>query len=188
MTPHNTEQQGGTFVPPAVWSHVTENDEAVLTAQMKNRRFSMSLVYMVAHRCSFGFPQVIVCCPVSDKGSPFPTMFWLTCPYLNRVCGELESLQKIKELEEVFKQRIDDVTEWHKSYSALRCALNPSAFNISSSCGVGGINYKETPFAAKCLHLQTGTWLGLGAHPASDWLRQNIASIECSDACCLRSL
>ena len=41
-------------------------------------------------RCSYGFPQVIRVRPLVD-GKPFPTLFWLTCPYLVREVDRLEA-------------------------------------------------------------------------------------------------
>ncbi|MGD9676037.1 MAG: DUF501 domain-containing protein, partial [Candidatus Bipolaricaulia bacterium] len=44
----------------------------------------------VALRCRFGCPQVVVVHPVVD-GTPFPTLYWLTCPHLRQAVSALES-------------------------------------------------------------------------------------------------
>jgi hypothetical protein len=182
--------------PPAFWTRLNSDDIDTLKRQNCNRRFDASLVTAVAKRCSGGFPQVVVCLPVTSNGVPFPTVFWLTCPYLDHRCGELESDQKISDLENVFKERIPEVVKWHKKYSKLRASLlneNEAAeikkkslpmWSIISHSGVGGINWTEAPFAAKCLHLQTATWLGWNYHPAADWLVSELGSAECSDNIC----
>jgi len=132
------------------------------------------------------------------KGIPFPTVFWLTCPYLDRKCGEIESRQKIRDLENIFKEKIPEVIEWHKRYSTLRLNVlgnevttgilekNRSIRDIILCSGVGGIDWKEAPFAVKCLHLQTATWLGWNYHPASGWLSEQIGSTECADNMCMK--
>ena len=167
---------------PAFWESLTDDDVSLLKERNKNRRFDLSIVYAVAARCSFGFPQVLVCRPHRRKGSPFPTLFWLTCPFLDRKCGELESLQKISELEEVFKSKKTEVALWHERYIFLRKSISLKDIDIST--GVGGINWHDVPYAVKCLHLQTATWLGLRYHPALDWLKEQLEVTECDCGTC----
>lgn len=168
--------------PPAFWEPLKDYDVSLLRERNRNRRFDLSIVFAVAARCSFGFPQVLVCRPHRRSGSPFPTLFWLTCPFLDRKCGELESLQKISELEEVFKSRKKEVAQWHERYVLLRNNISLKDINIPT--GVGGINWQDVPYAVKCLHLQTATWLGLRYHPASDWLKEELEVTECGCGIC----
>ncbi|HWL66353.1 MAG TPA: DUF501 domain-containing protein, partial [Actinomycetota bacterium] len=42
-------------------------------------------------RCHLGIPMVIESHPVLDDGSPFPTLYWLTCPVLSKSVSTLES-------------------------------------------------------------------------------------------------
>lgn len=180
---------------PSFWSHPSAGDRTVVTAQNSGRRFDFSIVLAIARRCGHGFPQVLVCYPLA-AGKPFPTAFWLTCPYLGKKCGALESEQQILRLEELFAARAEDVQRWHRQYSALRKSLFepekikelaetcPDFLKAVTESGVGGINYRENPGAAKCLHLQTAAWLGMGWHPASDWLSEKIDSLQCDNAYC----
>lgn len=180
---------------PSFWSHPSINDGAIIAAQNAGRRFDLSIVLAVARRCGYGFPQVIVCYPLA-AGKPFPTVFWLSCPCLGKKCGALESEQQISRLEELFAARIEKVQRWHRQYSALRKSLFkpeeikelaetcPDFLKAVTESGVGGINYRENPGAAKCLHLQAASWLGMGWHPASDWLSEKVGSLQCSNAYC----
>ncbi|MBR4400182.1 MAG: DUF501 domain-containing protein [Synergistes sp.] len=177
---------------PAFWSAKTEKDDRVLAWQMRNRRFDVSSVTAVAKRCAHGFPQVIVSYPFSKSGNPFPTLFWLTCPFLDRRCGELESQHMIAELEELFAQTPAPVKKMHEDYAALRLSVAKTA-HISdepkikytvSMLGVGGIDTHSAPNAVKCLHLQTATWLGMGKHPAEFWLKQKLGPLECASGKC----
>lgn len=164
--------------------------------QNKGRAFGESGVLAVARRCRFGFPQVVVSEPLSREMKPFPTLFWLTCPFLKRRCGELESMQKIAELEKLFSSMPDDVARYHADYAALRLSLipdgakralerdNPAMLAVLAESGVGGINYSGGCCAPKCLHLQTAAWLGMGAHPAAAWLEAEIGPLECSTGSC----
>lgn len=186
---------GETFCFPAFWDEPSERDREVLLAQNAGRRFVLSVVRAVAKRCGHGYPQVVVCYPFTD-GAPFPTTFWLTCPYLDRKCGQLESEQQISRLEDELAGNIGAVRAWHERYIKLRMSLidpeeaeesgirNQAFLKMLGENGVGGINYRENPCAAKCLHLQTATWLGMGRHPAAHWLEEKIGGIECADAYC----
>jgi hypothetical protein len=45
----------------------------------------------VAVRCPFGKPAVTEQAPFDDTGAPFPTSFWLTCPYLVAQVSRIEA-------------------------------------------------------------------------------------------------
>lgn len=47
--------------------------------------------WKVARRCACGLPQVIETEPHLDDGTPFPTLWWLTCRSLSRAVGRLEA-------------------------------------------------------------------------------------------------
>ncbi|MDO5116024.1 MAG: DUF501 domain-containing protein [Synergistaceae bacterium] len=178
--------------PPAFWTPLREGEREILLKQNRGRVFDCAEVLFVARRCGGGYPQAVVSNPLSPEGLPFPTLFWLTCPYLRRRCGELESAHKIAELETIFAADGEAVKKWHAAYAALRLSLipprgrerikkmKPGIARVLSESGVGGINLKENPHAAKCLHLQTATLLGLGSHPAESWLRAELGAMECA--------
>ncbi|NLD05210.1 MAG: DUF501 domain-containing protein [Synergistaceae bacterium] len=167
---------------PAFWTSLTEEDISLLKERNRRRRFDISIIFAVAARCSFGYPQVLVCRQRRKGGAPFPTLFWLTCPFLDRKCGELESLQKISELEELFRYRKTEISYWHERYAFLR--KNVSEEDADISTGVGGINWQDAPHAVKCLHLQVATWLGWRYHPAADWLKEQLEETECGCGIC----
>lgn len=179
------------------WSKLTGRDKTVMSALNAGRRFDMSVIYMVARRCGHGFPQVIVCYPFLG-GTPFPTTFWLTCPYLDRKCGALESEQQIACLEKILDAKKEEVSAWHGQYISIRKSLlgaeaaaelaekSPELIKPIFENGAGGINYRENPAAAKCLHLQTAAWLGVGCHPAAAWLDERLCGLECPEGQCGR--
>lgn len=182
--------------PPAFWSALRDGDAEALALQNRGRPFASSEVLAVARRCRFGFPQAVVSAPLSRDMRPFPTLFWLTCPFLKHRCGELESLQKISELEKVFESIPGEIERYHADYAALRLSLvprdareklertNPAMLAVLAESGVGGISYAGGCAAPKCLHLQTAAWLGMGRHPASEWLAAEIGPLECASGAC----
>jgi hypothetical protein len=65
-----------------------ENDREIVARQLGRppRAFRR-----VAVRCPFGKPAVTEQAPFDDTGAPFPTTFWLTCPYLVAQVSRLEA-------------------------------------------------------------------------------------------------
>jgi uncharacterized protein len=47
--------------------------------------------WRVACRCHLGVPMVVETFPRLEDGSPFPTLFWLTCPLLVKRASNLEA-------------------------------------------------------------------------------------------------
>src|ERR1700740_1492934 len=72
---------------PADISVPAEDDLAVVAQQLgRPPRGVMS----IAHRCPCGLPDVVQTAPRLPDGTPFPTLFYLTCP---RACGSISGLE-----------------------------------------------------------------------------------------------
>ena len=155
-----------------------------------------SPVFVVGEKyCSFGHVQVQLCRPFGRK--IFPTSFWLKCPYLVRLAGEIESNGGVRELEEYMTSR-GLVHEW-RSYNIIHQSLRVilggermngfmrryrgRIFRDVMRGGVGGIRVGDG-VNVKCLHLQTASFLGLGFHPAGEWLRSQGLFGECGSGLC----
>ena len=54
-----------------------EHDRAVVARQLGRPTRGMR---RVAHRCACGLPDVVETSPRLTDGTPFPTVFYLTCP------------------------------------------------------------------------------------------------------------
>ena len=52
----------------------------------------------VAHRCPCGNPDVITTAPRLSDGSPFPTLYYLTCPRAAAAVGTLEASGLMREM------------------------------------------------------------------------------------------
>jgi hypothetical protein len=57
-------------------------------------------VRAVAHRCPCGLPDVIETAPRLPDGTPFPTLFYLTCPKAASAIGTLEAGGLMREMTE----------------------------------------------------------------------------------------
>src|SRR5580704_14095815 len=76
---------------------VTPADRATVAAQL-NR--SPRATRRVAHRCSCGLPDVVETSPRLEDGTPFPTVFYLTCPRATAALSKLESAGMMREMEQ----------------------------------------------------------------------------------------
>ena len=159
------------------------------------QRFDPSLIAGCV-RCRFGGIQVLVCRPFSRKLRPFPTTFWLVCPYLTRRAGMLESQGGVKELEGAIR----DVHGWRRFnvlHQVIRLRLmgevqrrfmqkyHAKIFRSVMRSGIGGM--KQTDCVnVKCLHLQAASMIALGRHPDGEWLKASGLCSDCggSHSCC----
>ncbi|MDR3230184.1 MAG: DUF501 domain-containing protein, partial [Synergistaceae bacterium] len=145
---------GGTSLP-FFYESPRRADSVVVARQMRERRFDSALILGTGSRCRFGCPRVIVCAPLR-KFLPFPTTFWLTCPWLTRLSGTIESEGGVAKLGSWIESRAPG--QWvpfNMFHQLLRMALlSPSAarffrryrarlFERLRGGGAGGIQYQE---------------------------------------------
>ncbi|MCS7234298.1 MAG: DUF501 domain-containing protein [Synergistetes bacterium] len=146
----------------------------------------------VAKRCSWGYPQVILCYPLK-KGKPFPTLYWLTCPYLNKRVGDLESKGMISDLLNKIETNADlrkKLKEANKAYAEKRAALLSekirnflklkfhSYLEVIEERGIGGVTEPE---GVKCLHAHLAYYLADGKTPIGEEVLKILSSSECLD-------
>src|SRR4051812_49920489 len=51
----------------------------------------------VAHRCPCGQPDVVETAPRLEDGTPFPTLYYLTCPRATAAASRLEAAGRMRE-------------------------------------------------------------------------------------------
>ncbi len=118
----------------------------------------------VAHRCPCGQPTVVQTHPRLEDGTPFPTLYYLTCSRLTAQVSTLEATGVMREMTERLA-RDPGVAEAyrgaHESYLAERDALEPLGTGVSA----GGM-----PERVKCLHVHVAHALarGPGVNPFGD--------------------
>ena len=74
---------------------ITPEDEAVVAAQLGRRPRGLRAV---AHRCPCGLPDVVETAPRLPDGTPFPTLYYLTCPRAAAAIGGLEAAGVMREM------------------------------------------------------------------------------------------
>jgi hypothetical protein len=133
----------------------TDADRAVVAAQLG--RFPRG-TRAVAHRCPCGLPDVVETTPRLADGTPFPTLFYLTCPRAVTACSTLESAGVMKEMSARLAEDPDLAAAYlaaHEDYLARRTA-------IAEVPEIDGTSAGGMPGRVKCLHVQLGHALGAG--------------------------
>jgi hypothetical protein len=121
-------------------------------------------VRAVAHRCPCGLPSVVQTAPRLEDGTPFPTLYYLTC---SRLCSRIGGLEADGRMREMTDRLADDpelaaaYRRAHESYLAERDAIEPLGTGVSA----GGM-----PDRVKCLHVHVAHALaaGPGVNPFGD--------------------
>ncbi|HEX9865655.1 MAG TPA: DUF501 domain-containing protein [Acidimicrobiia bacterium] len=132
-------------------------------------------------RCHLGLPVVAQVPPLLDDGTPFPTLYWLTCPLATTRIGRLEGAGGVRRMER--KAETDDefgrrLAEAHVAYAAERDALVPTDASIAPSGGVGG-----TTLGVKCLHAHYAHTRAGGANPIGELVQEWIEPLDCAQPC-----
>jgi uncharacterized protein len=152
-----------------------ESDTAAVAAQLGREPRGL---LGVAHRCPCGLPDVVATAPRLPDGTPFPTLYYLTCP---RAAAAISGLEAGGMMRELTARLADEQTRAgyenaHRDYLARRAAaareaqVDPLPPGTQSAGGM--------PDRVKCLHALAAHELAVpGANPfgraaldaAGDW-------------------
>jgi hypothetical protein len=118
----------------------------------------------VAHRCPCGQPDVVQTAPRLEDGTPFPTLYYLTCPRATAAASRLESAGRMREWQEELATNPELAAGYqraHEEYLATRDASDVLPTRMTA----GGM-----PDRVKCLHALAGHALaaGPGVNPIGD--------------------
>lgn len=118
----------------------------------------------VAYRCPCGLPSVVATHPRLEDGTPFPTLYYLTCSRLAGLVGAVEAGGAMREMTDRLAEEPELAQAYraaHESYLAERDALEPLGTQVSA----GGM-----PERVKCLHVHVAHALarGPGVNPFGD--------------------
>ncbi len=122
-------------------------------------------------------PQVIETHPRLDDGTPFPTLWWLTCRKLSTEIGRLESSGLMATLNErltIDRTFHEALVESTGAYLESRDRLEP----LQSGGHPGG-----GPDRIKCLHAHTAHHLITRDNPAGEEVLRTLAWVEPETPC-----
>jgi uncharacterized protein len=134
----------------------------------------------VAYRCPCGHPAVVETTPRLADGTPFPTLYYLTCPRAVAACGRLESAGLMREMNQRLRDDAELASRYrraHEDYLARRAA-GASGGGAGGSRGevpeIAGVSAGGMPARVKCLHALLGHALavGPGVNPFGDEVRE----------------
>jgi hypothetical protein len=131
------------------------DDLAAIGAQLSRPPRSM---HAVAHRCPCGLPDVVATKPRLEDGTPFPTLYYITCPRAVSAISSLEASGLMREMTQRLATDEDLSAAYeqaHRAYLADRESLGPVAEIVDVSAG-------GMPDRVKCLHALVAHSLGAG--------------------------
>ena len=133
----------------------------------------------VAVRCAHGFPAVTEQAPYTPEGRPFPTTYYLTCPWLVAAVSRVEAT--------------GGVTRWRRA-AAADAALAESLERADAEqrrirpeldVGIGGT---RDPRALKCLHAHAAFALARPAYALGEQILDEAGDRWCPDGRCRAAL
>jgi len=168
---------------------VSAADKEVIARQLGRTPKSIKAI---SRRCDKGFPQVVFTFPLLPGKTPFPTTYWLTCPFLNEKIAMLESKGIIKDLQAEIEENDglrDEVMRAHWAYRDERnrlfspvCGFPDNARKAMDEVGIGGVHDFSK---VKCLHAHYAHYLAKGINPIGEriavLLGDTICDRECED-------
>jgi uncharacterized protein len=120
----------------------------------------------VAHRCPCGHPAVVETAPRLPDGTPFPTLYYLTCSRLTSAVSTLEASGLMRDMTE----RLAEDDELRAAYTRAHEAYVRQREQIEDVPEIAGISAGGMPDRVKCLHVLVAHSLaaGRGVNPLGD--------------------
>jgi uncharacterized protein len=148
---------------PGAETLVSDADQKIVAAQLGR---PPRAIHSVAHRCPCGNPDVIETLPRLPDGTPFPTLYYLTCPKAASAIGTLEASGLMSEMTDRLTVDAELAATYraaHEAYLARRETHGPVE-------EIDGISAGGMPNRVKCLHVLVGHSLaaGPGVNPLGD--------------------
>lgn len=137
----------------------------------------------VVARCPLGLPTVVRVPPILDDGTPFPTLYWLTCPLAVLRIGRAEGAGGVRRMEETARRdRLfgERLAAAHTRYAAARDRDVPPDAHPRPGGGVGG-----SRAGVKCLHAHYADHAAGNDNPVGEAVAADVEPLDCALPCVL---
>jgi hypothetical protein len=138
-------------------------------------------VLAVAYRCAHGVPAVVQTAPRLPDGTPFPTMFYLSCSVLTATASRMESDGMMREMTARLAEDAELRAAYARAHEAYLAVRNRVA-DLGIAVSAGGM-----PDRVKCLHVMLAHTLatGRGVNPFGDEVLDRLAAFTRGPVCAL---
>jgi uncharacterized protein len=148
------------------------DDRAVVERQLGRRPRAFRAV---AVRCPYGRPAVTEQAPFDEDGRPFPTQFYVTCPFLVAQISRLEAAGGVEKWTHAAADSPELLASLTRAQSDQRELRPELAAGIGGSTRTGSL---------KCLHAHAGFALGRPGYALGDRILEDVGELWPADACC----
>ncbi len=129
---------------------ISKNDTAAVAAQLGRPPRGLR---SVAHRCPCGLPDVVETAPRLGDGTPFPTVYYLTCPRATAAISGLEAAGMMREM----TARLAADAGLRAAYAAAHGDYLARRDAVAAEAGIeplppGTASAGGMPDRVKCLH------------------------------------
>lgn len=132
----------------------------------------------VAVRCGWGMPAVLRVAPHLADGTPFPTMFWLSCPLASKAVGRLEASGVMSDLTRRLTEDPDLGAEYAAASDRYVAARDQLGTEVPRNDSAGGM-----PVRVKCLHTLYAHHLATEDNPVGAWVAERVEPLPCPAPC-----
>ncbi len=130
--------------------------------------------WRVVARCERGEPSVIAVAPILDDGTPFPTLFWLTCPAMVEAVHSLESSGEHRRWARHAEADPAFAADLLAADAAYRTARRAEGGGVDP-CEGTGVAGQADPLGVKCLHARVAAALAGTGDPVGEGVLQGLA-------------
>jgi hypothetical protein len=134
---------------------IDSHDLAAVTAQLGRCPRGARAV---AHRCPCGLPDVLETAPRLPDETPFPTLYYLTCPRAVAAVGTVEAAGEMS----VMNTRLANEPALARAYQAAHESYLAARDRIEAVPEIASVSAGGMPERVKCLHALVAHALGTG--------------------------
>ncbi|HEV8685734.1 MAG TPA: DUF501 domain-containing protein [Gaiellaceae bacterium] len=150
-----------------------EDDRAVLERQLGRPPRAFRRVVL---RCSWGRPAVTEQAAFDENGEPFPTTYYVTCPYLAAAISRLEAAGGVERWTRAAQEDPELAASLEAAHDEQR-ALRPEL--------PGGIGGATRTGSLKCLHAHAAFALARPGYELGDRILAELGQLWPDDGCCM---